>query len=142
MTSFFVRYERTLWLYFPRNKVSKSGRLFFPFYPRTLTLALNRRKRSLLSLSCLKILEMSLGRLLLVWHFLKSFTLLDFPLFLPAEERMIRIASAPVGPEDSASMVDDGHLFRGLTEMREHPDKTRQNTQKKPVESTGFCTLY
>jgi len=54
------------------------------------------------------------------------------------EERMIRIGTAP-GAEDT--VVDDGHLFRSLTEMKEHPDKARQN-QKKPAESTGFCTLF
>jgi len=55
------------------------------------------------------------------------------------EERMIRIAGTP-GSEET--VVDDGHLFRGLTEMREHPDKARQNQAKKPAETSGFCVLF
>jgi len=54
------------------------------------------------------------------------------------EERMIRISSAPAGDE---TVVDDGHLFRSLTEMKEHPDKTRQNQKKTSGEHRILYTL-
>jgi len=56
------------------------------------------------------------------------------------EERKIRIATAPT-VDRSDSVVDDGHLFHSLTEMKDHPDKQRLG-QKPNAESSGFCILF
>jgi len=54
------------------------------------------------------------------------------------EERKIRILETP--STGGGTEVEDGHLFRSLTEMKDHPDKDRM-APKKEAESMGFCTL-
>eukprot|EP01087_Luapelamoeba_hula_P002903 TRINITY_DN1270_c3_g1_i2.p1 TRINITY_DN1270_c3_g1~~TRINITY_DN1270_c3_g1_i2.p1 ORF type:complete len:334 (-),score=32.98 TRINITY_DN1270_c3_g1_i2:91-996(-) len=52
------------------------------------------------------------------------------------EERKIRIADSPL----TLGEVEDGHLFRSLTEMKDHPDKGRLAPPKQPEAS--FCSLF
>jgi len=52
------------------------------------------------------------------------------------EERKIRIAEAST----LVSEVEDGHLFRSLTEMKETPDKHRATPKKE--EPPSFCVLF